>query len=75
MGETVLPTVDEIKPDGFLPSSRSVAYTKTAWAAAGGYPEWIDYCEDLIFDLRLLDEVGPFAGRRRPWRISSRAAR
>ena len=61
MGATVLPTVDEIKPDGFLPSSRSVAYTKTAWAAAGGYPEWIDYCEDLIFDLRLLDEVGPFA--------------
>ncbi len=61
MGATVLPTVDEIKPDGFLPSSRSVAYTKTAWAAAGGYPEWIDYCEDLIFDLRLLDAVGPFA--------------
>jgi glycosyltransferase involved in cell wall biosynthesis len=61
MGATVLPTVDEIKPDGFLPSSRSVAYTKTAWAAASGYPEWIDYCEDLIFDLRLLDEVGPFA--------------
>jgi glycosyltransferase involved in cell wall biosynthesis len=61
MGATVLPTVDEIKPDGFLPSSRSVAYTKTAWTAAGGYPEWIDYCEDLIFDLRLLDAVGPFA--------------
>jgi glycosyltransferase involved in cell wall biosynthesis len=61
MGATVLPTMDEIKPDGFLPSSRSVAYTKTAWAAAGGYPEWIDYCEDLIFDLRLLDAIGPFA--------------
>jgi len=61
MGATVLPTVDEIKPAGFLPSSRSVAYAKTAWAAAGGYPEWIDYCEDLIFDLRLLDAVGPFA--------------
>ena len=61
MGATVLPTVDEIQPDGFLPSSRSVAYTKTAWAAAGGYPEWIDYCEDIIFDLRLLDVVGPFA--------------
>jgi glycosyltransferase involved in cell wall biosynthesis len=61
MGATVLPAVDEIKPDGFLPSSRSVAYTKTAWAAAGGYPEWIDYCEDLIFDFRLRDAVGPFA--------------
>ncbi len=61
MGATVLPTVDEIKPDRFLPSSRSVAYTKAAWAAAGGYPEWIDYCEDLIFDFRMLDAVGPFA--------------
>jgi glycosyltransferase involved in cell wall biosynthesis len=61
MGATVLPNVTEIEPKTFLPSSRSVAYAKTAWAAAGGYPEWLDYCEDLIFDLRLLDEVGPFA--------------
>ena len=61
MGATVLPTVDEVKPESFLPSSRSVAFTKEAWAAAGGYPEWIDYCEDLIFDLRLQDATGPFA--------------
>ena len=61
MGATVLPTVDEIKPESFLPSSRSVAFTKEAWAAAGGYPEWIDYCEDLIFDFRLRDVAGPFA--------------
>jgi glycosyltransferase involved in cell wall biosynthesis len=61
MGATVLPTVDEIKPETFLPSSRSVAFTKEAWAAVGGYPEWIDYCEDLIFDFRLRDAAGPFA--------------
>ena len=61
MGATVLPTVDEIKPESFLPSSRSVAFTKEAWDAAGGYPEWIDYCEDLIFDFRLRDAAGPFA--------------
>jgi glycosyltransferase involved in cell wall biosynthesis len=61
MGATVLPTVDEVKPESFLPSSRSVAFTKDAWAAAGGYPEWIDYCEDLIFDFRLRDVAGPFA--------------
>jgi glycosyltransferase involved in cell wall biosynthesis len=61
MGATVLPTVGEIKPESFLPSSRSVAFTKTAWEAAGGYPEWIDYCEDLIFDFRLRDVAGPFA--------------
>ena len=61
MGATVLPAVGEVKPESFLPSSRSVAFTKEAWAAAGGYPEWIDYCEDLIFDLRLRDAAGPFA--------------
>jgi glycosyltransferase involved in cell wall biosynthesis len=53
MGATVLPLVDEVNPATFLPSSRSVAFRKSAWAAVGGYPEWLDYCEDLIFDLRL----------------------
>lgn len=53
MGATVLPLIDEIDPDTFLPSSRSIAFRKSAWAAVGGYPEWLDYCEDLIFDLRL----------------------
>src|SRR5262249_42544288 len=42
-----------IKPETFLPSSRSVAFRKSAWEGVGGYPEWLDYCEDLIFDLRL----------------------
>ena len=53
MGATVLPTKDEINPARFLPSSRSVAFTKEAWRRAGGYPEWLDYCEDVIFDLAL----------------------
>lgn len=60
MSATVLPLVEEIQPEGFLPSSRSVAVTKTAWQAVGGYPEWLDYCEDLIFDLRLKQRFGPF---------------
>lgn len=53
MGATVLPLVDEINPATFLPSSRSVAFRKPVWEAVGGYPEWLDYCEDLIFDLRV----------------------
>ncbi len=61
MGATVLPDVEDIDPGTFLPSSRSVAFTKAAWEAAGRYPEWLDYCEDLIFDLRLRQEVGKFA--------------
>jgi glycosyltransferase involved in cell wall biosynthesis len=63
MGATVLPHQDEIDPDQFLPSSRSVAFRKSAWQAAGGYPEWLDYCEDLIFDFWLRAQGGsiPFA--------------
>ncbi|MEO8289228.1 MAG: glycosyltransferase [Chloroflexota bacterium] len=53
MGATVLPTLRDIDPATFLPSSRSIAFRKDAWDAIGGYPEWLDYCEDLVFDIRL----------------------
>ncbi len=61
MSATVLPAVEDIDPATFLPSSRSVSFTKSAWQIVGGYPEWLDYCEDLIFDLRLREQFGPFA--------------
>jgi len=61
MGATVLPQLADIDPAKFLPSSRSVAFTKAAWQAVGGYPEWLDYCEDLIFDFALRDKFGAFA--------------
>lgn len=61
MGATVLPQRSEINPATFLPSSRSVAFKKMAWEAAGGYPEWLDYCEDLIFDLRVKALAGSFS--------------
>ena len=61
MGATVLPQLGDVNPETFLPSSRSVAFRKTAWEASGGYPEWLDYCEDLIFDLRLRDTYGSFS--------------
>ena len=60
MGATVLPHVREVDTETFLPSSRSVAFRKEAWEQVGGYPEWLDYCEDLVFDLRLRDRYGPF---------------
>ncbi len=60
MGATVLPNLSDVKADEFLPSSRSVAFRRVAWEACGGYPEWLDYCEDLVFDLRLRAFYGPF---------------
>ncbi|HVX31204.1 MAG TPA: glycosyltransferase, partial [Nitrolancea sp.] len=53
LGATTLPDVDEIRPERFLPSSRSVAFRRNLFEAGIRYPEWLDYCEDLIFDLRL----------------------
>lgn len=60
MGSTVLPTRKDVDPASFLPSSRSVAFLKTAWETVGGYPEWLDYSEDLIFDMALRDQYGEF---------------
>jgi glycosyltransferase involved in cell wall biosynthesis len=61
MGATVLPDLDDIDPATFLPSSRSLALRKGAWEAVGGYPEWLDYCEDLVFDFALRERHGVFA--------------
>lgn len=60
MGATVLPSLPEIDPSKFLPSSRSVSFKKSDWEAVGGYPEWLDYSEDLVFDLELVNINGPF---------------
>ena len=53
MGATVLPAREDVKAERFLPSSRSVLFRRNAWERAGRYPEWLDYCEDLVFDLAL----------------------
>jgi glycosyltransferase involved in cell wall biosynthesis len=53
LGATTLPNLEDINPSTFLPSSRSVLFRRTAWQQVGGYPEWLDYCEDLVFDLAL----------------------
>jgi glycosyltransferase involved in cell wall biosynthesis len=53
MGATVLPAVSDIDPATFLPSNRSVLFRRAAWKAVTGYPEWLDYGEDLVFDLAL----------------------
>lgn len=60
MGSTVLPERNDVNPETFLPSSRSVAFCKSAWEAVGGYPEWLDYSEDLVFDIALRERYGPF---------------
>jgi glycosyltransferase involved in cell wall biosynthesis len=53
LGATNFPDVEEIDPNSFLPGGNSMAFTKAAWEAVGGYPEWADTCEDLLFDLAI----------------------
>jgi|GEM_PF-236098 len=48
-----VPGVDEVDPEKFDPSSRSVAFAREAWREVGGYPEYVDYAEDTEFDRRL----------------------
>ncbi len=60
MGSTVLPDCSDVNPASFLPSSRSVAFLKSAWEEVGGYPEWLDYSEDLVFDMALRERYGQF---------------
>ena len=61
LGATTLPDVEEINPQKFLPSSRSVAFFKKAWEVVGGYPEWLDFSEDVIFDLKMREKFGDYA--------------
>ncbi|HEY7065065.1 MAG TPA: glycosyltransferase [Chloroflexota bacterium] len=61
LGATTLPAERDVDPARFLPSSRSVAFRRAAWERVGGYPEWLDYCEDLVFDLALREAGCRFA--------------
>jgi len=58
---TTLPDACEVDPARFLPSSRSLAFRRSWFEAGLQYPSWLDYCEDLVFDLRLKRAGARFA--------------
>lgn len=48
------PSLAQLNPQTFIPSSRSLAFTREAWKMAGGYPEWLTLTgEDTFFALEL----------------------
>jgi SAM-dependent methyltransferase/glycosyltransferase involved in cell wall biosynthesis len=50
----LIPSLSDIEPRTFLPSTRSIAFTKDAAMKAGGYPEWLTLtAEDTYFALEL----------------------
>jgi glycosyltransferase involved in cell wall biosynthesis len=61
LGAATLIPEAEVDPRTFVPSSRSVAFRRAAWQAVGGYPEWLEHSEDVLFDLRLQSHGYRFA--------------
>lgn len=61
-GYPLYPVVSRIDPQNFLPSNRSIAFTKEAWQDAGGYPDWLTLTgEDTFFDRELKRAGGVWA--------------
>ncbi len=56
--------LDPVDPATFNPSGRSMAYTKSLWQRVGGWPEWLGFSEDTLFDhkVRQSNAVWRFAG-------------
>jgi glycosyltransferase involved in cell wall biosynthesis len=51
LGATNYREASEIDTARFLPFGQSMAFRREVWEAVGGFPEWADHCEDLVFDL------------------------
>lgn len=43
---------DEVRPGAFLPSARSLAFRRSVFEAAGGFPEWMEIGEDMYLNHR-----------------------
>ena len=50
IGLTMVYVLEEAMQPGFIPSARSMAFTRDAWKAVGGFPEDLALSEDTAFD-------------------------
>src|SRR5207253_4033102 len=48
LGAMTLFSLRDIRPDSFVPASRSVAFTREAWRRVGGYDERLATAEDTV---------------------------
>jgi cellulose synthase/poly-beta-1,6-N-acetylglucosamine synthase-like glycosyltransferase len=53
VGLTIVYVEEEVDADSFLPSARSMAFTRAAWNAAGRFPEEVEFGEDTLFGVRM----------------------
>ena len=54
IGLTMIFVLEEARSSGFIPSARSMAFTKDVWQQAGGFPEHLEVSEDTAFDEALV---------------------
>lgn len=52
----IMPGKKEVDPKKFMPSSRNISFLKSAWQAVGGYPQYLDYGEDMKFNFNLVQK-------------------
>jgi glycosyltransferase involved in cell wall biosynthesis len=52
-GVISMPALSDIDPNTFLPSTRSVAFRRSAWKKVGGFPTQYRWNEDTVFDTAL----------------------
>ena len=62
---------EKVNPLDFLPSSRSIAFKKSVWKKVGGYPEYLDTCEDLVFSRNLKRMGAQFVFERKAFVVWS----
>lgn len=46
---SIVPYETEFRREEVLPSARATAFLREDWALLGGYPEFLDHTEDLVF--------------------------
>jgi glycosyltransferase involved in cell wall biosynthesis len=49
----IMPFKEEIRNDNYMPSSRNISFKKKVWIDTGGYPENMDYGEDMKFNFKI----------------------
>jgi len=52
----IMPLKEEISSDSYMPSSRNLSFRKEVWSDVGGYPENMDYGEDMKFNFNIRKE-------------------
>ncbi len=49
----IMPAEKEVKAENYMPSSRNISFKREVWEKTGGYPENMEYGEDMRFNFNI----------------------